>query len=298
MTVLTFDSWVFSSQTSSSDVDGQTTYKIGKSTTASKDSGATWSISYGDGSSSSGDVYWDVVKVGGVSVTKQAVEAAETVSSEFTSDADSDGLLGLAFSSINTVSPTSVKTWFDNAKSGLDSPLWTANLKAGTAGNYNFGYIDSSEYSGSISYASVSTGNGFWEFTGTGYKVGSGTYTTASIDGIADTGTTLLLLPAKIVKAYWSTVDGAENSSSEGGWIFPCSTDLPTFTFGVGSYRGVISGDHLNYSPISTGSSTCYGGLQSDAGIGFAIYGDVMFKSQFVVFDAGNTRLGFAAKAT
>ena len=41
------------------------------------------------------------MKVGGTTVATQAVELANTISSEFQQDA-ADGLLGLAFSSINT----------------------------------------------------------------------------------------------------------------------------------------------------------------------------------------------------
>lgn len=54
----------------------------------------------------------------------------------------------------------------------------------------------------------------------------------------------------------------------------------------------------MNYAPLSQGSSTCFGGIQSDAGVGFSIFGDVFLKSQFVVFEdaSGGPRLGFAAK--
>lgn len=50
--------------------------------------------------------------VGDVTVTAQAVEAAETVSDSFTSDSDIDGLLGLGFNSLNTVSPKAQSTFW------------------------------------------------------------------------------------------------------------------------------------------------------------------------------------------
>lgn len=99
-----------------------------------------------------------------------------------------------------------------------------------------------------------------------------------------------------MVSTYYKQVKGAKNSYSEGGYIFPCSATLPNFTFGVGSYRGVIPGSYMNFAPVT--STECYGGIQSNDGIGFSIYGDILLKAQFVVFDGGNTSLGFASKPT
>lgn len=73
-------------------------------------------------------MYTDKVTVGGLTVASQAVEVAQKVSSSFTADSTIDGLLGLAFSTLNTVSPTPQKTFFDNAKASLDSPVFTADL--------------------------------------------------------------------------------------------------------------------------------------------------------------------------
>ena len=174
-------------------------------------------------------------------------------------------------------------------------PLFTANLRKGAAGNYNFGYIDSSEYTGSITYVPV-TQSAYWQFSASGYAVGSGAFTSSSISGIADTGTTLLYLPSDIVSAYWQQNNGT-NSATYGGYVFPCSQILTSLTIGIGSYQAVVPGTYLNYGPLNSGSNTCFGGLQSDAGFGFAIFGDIFLKSQFVVFNgASPPTLGFAAK--
>ncbi|KAK3936227.1 aspartic peptidase domain-containing protein [Diplogelasinospora grovesii] len=290
------DLWVFSSETPKSEVSGQTVYTPNKSSTAEKLAGATWEITYGDGSSSSGDVYMDKVTVGGLTVSAQAVEAAKQVSDEFTSDSQNDGLLGLAFSTINTVQPTRQKTFFDNAKSALNSPIFTADLKAGKPGHYNFGYIDTGAYTGSITYTPVDNSQGFWMFTSSGYAIGSASFQSTSIEGIADTGTTLLLLPDSVVTAYYKQVSGAKYDSSQGGYVFPCSITLPNFVVGIGSTRITVPAKYINYAPIDSTGRTCFGGVQSDSGIGFAIYGDIALKAAFVVFDGGKTQLGWASK--
>ncbi|KAM0257364.1 hypothetical protein ACHAQJ_004452 [Trichoderma viride] len=290
------DLWVFSSETSKSSASGHSIYTPSKSSTSKKLSGSTWSISYGDGSSSSGDVYTDTVSIGGFSVKAQAVESATKVSSEFVQDTATSGLVGLAWDSGNTVSPRQQKTWFSNAASSLAEPVFTADLNQHADGVYNFGFIDTSLASGSVVYTPVDNSQGFWGFTAAGYSIGGGKLNRSSIDGIADTGTTLLLLDDSIVDAYYNQVDSAEFNNDQEGYVFDCSEDLPAFTFGVGSSSISVSGDLINLAPISEGSSTCFGGLQSNSGIGFSIFGDVAIKAALVVFDLGNTQLGFAQK--
>lgn len=289
---------MFSSELASASTTGHNVYNPSNSKTSKLLTGETWSISYGDGSSASGNVYADTVSVGKTTATSQAVECAETISSQFQSDTGSDGLLGLAFDAINTVTPDKQKTFFDNAKSSLLAPLFTANLKKGAPGSYDFGYIDASKYTGSITYVPVRTANNFWEFTSSGYAIGSAAVKASSIDAIADTGTSLLLLPTAVVTAYYSKVSGSKNDASQGGYTFPCSANLPNITLVIGGYKAVVPGTYINYAPIAAGSKTCFGGIQSNTGVGFSIFGDIFLKSQFVVFDdaSGGPQLGFAAK--
>ncbi|KAJ5639370.1 Penicillopepsin-1 [Penicillium longicatenatum] len=284
------DLWVFSSELSASQRSGHSYYTPGSS--ASLMSGYTWDISYGDGSSASGNVYKDKVIVGGITVSSQAVEAAKKISSEFIEDT-SDGLLGLGFDSINTVSPRAQKTWFSNAQSQLAKPLFGVALKHGEPGVFDFGFTDSSKYTGSLTYTDVDSSEGYWSFSVDGWSAGSASG--QGFSGIADTGTTLLLLADDTVSSYYEQVDSASYSYSEGGYVFDCSADLPDFSVTIGDYTATVSGSLINYASIGGGS--CIGGIQSNSGIGFSIFGDIFLKSQYVVFDASGPQLGFAPQA-
>ncbi|KAG5945079.1 hypothetical protein E4U59_006446 [Claviceps monticola] len=288
------DLWVFSNETAADEVNGQALYEPGKSSTAEYLTGLTWSLLYGDRSNSSGDVFRDVITVGGLTVQKQAVETAKKVSAQFTNDTLSSGLLGLAFNKINKVKPVQQKTFFDNAKESLDAPLFTADLKYHADGEYNFGYIDDKAHNGPITYSPIDSSKGFWNWTSTGYAVGANDFTETPIPNIADTGSSLMLLPDEIVGAYYSAVDGARYDMFQGGFIFDCDTTLPDFTFGVGNAKITIPAKFIKYAP-ATGNE-CYGGLQSSSMIGFNIFGDIALKAALVVFDNGNSRIGWAAK--
>jgi hypothetical protein len=285
------DLWVFSSLQASTQLSGHDYYQANPSKVKS---GYSWRISYGDGSGASGKVYADKVTIGGVTATSQAVEAAASVSAQFSQDRDTDGLVGFAFSDINTVSPVPQNTWFDTVKSSLAKPLFAVNLKYHAAGTYDFGYIDSAKYTGPITYVNVDNSQGFWGFSASGYTVGSGAATRRAISGIVDTGTTLIYIEAAIARAYYSQVSGATVSDSDGGYVFPCSAKLPDFSITVGGVPQVVPGKYINYAPAS--GSLCFGGIQTNEGVGLNIFGDIFLKSKYVIHDVstGSPRLGFA----
>ncbi|KAL5084600.1 hypothetical protein Trisim1_011602 [Trichoderma cf. simile WF8] len=278
------DLWVFSSETDASSSQGHDVYDPSKSTSSKKLDGATWNITYGDQSSSSGDVYTDVVTVGSLTVKTQAVESAQQVSAQFASG-HNDGLVGLAFSSINTVTPTPQKTWFDNIVGSLDSPLFVADLRHETPGSYIFGAVPSA--ASNILYAPIDNSKGFWQFS-TSSDIGG------EFDAIADTGTTLILAGDDLAKAYYQKVQGARLDPVQGGYVFGCNTTLPDFKFTVGEGAITVPGSLVNYAPAGNGE--CFGGIQPSGGLPFTILGDIALKAAHVIFDSGKTQIGWAQK--
>lgn len=109
-----------------------------------------------------------------------------------------------------------------------------------------------------------------------------------------DTGTTLLYLPVDVVTAYYTQIVGAFFDAEYAAWLFPCTSVVPDFTFGIGAYRGVVPGKYIIYEPL--GDDLCYGGIQITPEPGLSIFGDILLKAQFVVFDHAIPRVGFANK--
>lgn len=131
------DLWLFGANATGSIQPTQNRWNASKSTTAKKIKDATWSIRYGDGSGGSGDVYTDVLTVGSIKVSGQAVESANSVSAQYSGSdilgSPISGIVGFAFDLQNRAKPKQ-KTPFSNMKSHLTKPVFTVDLKhqAGT----------------------------------------------------------------------------------------------------------------------------------------------------------------------
>ncbi|KAI3324383.1 acid protease [Xylariaceae sp. AK1471] len=291
------DLWVFNTQLSAAATQGHALYDPSSSATFKLMNNAQFQISYGDGSGAEGTVGTDVVNIGGAEVQAQAVELATAVSQSFVDDTATDGLLGLAFSTINTVQPQPQKTFFDNVMPSLAEPLFTADLRAGANGAYEFGRIDTTKFTGDMTFVNIDNSQGFWQFGSEQFAVDGGNAQTsvAGNQAIADTGTTLLLADPAVASAYYQQVQGAQNDTQQGGFTIPCDAKLPDLQLAVGdSAMATIKGADLNFAPVDANGQTCFGGLQAGQSGGLQVYGDIFFKSNFVVFNGGNNSLGFA----
>ena len=169
--------------------------------------------------------------------------------------------------------PTPQKTLFTNLRSSLSSPVLSADLRHQEVGCYTFGAIPSNQYTPPLTYTSVNTARGLWEFSPAGYGVGSNTTLNASssdlekLIGIVDTGTTLMLLDDTIVQTYYEHVPTARFEGGLEAWVFDCGVagNLPDFRVKVGSkgqskgqgeFEAVVPGAYLNYAPNPDGSTS------------------------------------------
>ncbi|RPD67480.1 acid protease [Lentinus tigrinus ALCF2SS1-7] len=291
------DLWVWSSELAhASRYKGHNVYDPKKSSTAKKASGS-WNISYGDGSSASGNVYNETVTVGDIAIPGQAVELAEELSPSFLQDGGNDGLLGLAWPAINTVSPKPVATPVENMinKKLIDPPVFTVKLGRGDeAGFYSFGFIDTSVTTDEITYTSVDNYQGFWQVPSTSWTLNGSTKNRSGNTTILDTGTTLLLVSDDVVDELYGAIEGAQFDNEQGGYKFPSSATLPDVSFAVGDKLYKVSGQDLAFA--DAGDGFVFGGIQSRGNLDFDIFGDIFLKNVYVVFNQGETTVGLAQR--
>jgi len=210
-----------------------------------------------------------------------------------------DGLLGLAWGSINTVQPQQVQTPVENMITQQDIPknaeLFTVNLGSWRdaqdpdkgASFYTFGYIDQDVVTASgqeISYTPIDNSQGFWQFSSTSATVNGTTVDQSGNSAIADTGTTLALVSDATCKAIYDAIPGATYDNTQQGYIFPnnlTADQLPVVTFAVGDKQFAVQKEDLSFA--DAGNNMVYGGIQSRGTMTFDILGDTFLKSIYAV---------------
>lgn len=302
------DLWVWSTElpknilSQANSQNQQVAFDPSKSSTFKKLNGETWKIQYGDSSSASGDVGTDVVDLGGLKVQNQAVELAKELSQQF-AQGNGSGLLGLAFSSINTVSPDSQKTPVDNiiAQKSAQQQLFTAYLGSWRdtdeadkgASFYTFGYIDQDVMTAAgattPNYADVDSSQGFWQIQSASATINGTTVTRSKNTSIMDTGTTLCLVDDSLVEAVYKAIPGSQYDQNSQGYVFPSKTsadDLPDIQLAIGDDMVAFQKEDLGFA--DAGNGMVYGSIQSRGSMDMDIYGDAVLKAMYAIFDMNN----------
>ncbi|KAF8895841.1 aspartic protease [Gymnopilus junonius] len=292
-------------------VGAGTTYV--KTSTSTKTSNSV-SVSYGSGSFS-GTEYTDTVTIGsGLTITKQSIGVAST-SSGFQGV---DGILGigpldLTQGTLSPASSSTIPTVTDNLFSqgtiSADSigisfePSQTGN---DLNGEITWGGVDSSKYTGSITYIPVTSTYPASAYWGINQSIRYGTSTTilSSTAGIVDTGTTLILIATNGFTKYKSATGATLDSNT--GLLAISSTNfnnLSSLFFTTGGTTFELTANAqiwpraLN-TDIGGSSSKIYlitADLGSNSGQGLDFINGQSFLERFYsVFDTANNRVGLA----
>ncbi|CAF0999471.1 unnamed protein product [Adineta steineri] len=310
------DLWVPSIQCHSS-CENKAKYDSNKSNT-SRANGAAFRIVYGDGSFANGVFVNDTVTIGDLSILNQAFAQAKNISGFSTSTFD--GVLGLAYSSLGTSGQTSIfyNMWQQGLitnpifsfyfnpyiyiiiDSLLNISLFISDPDAYPGGELIFGDVDSSKYSGSITYVNVII-HAYWEFMMNNIQVNN-TIICSNCRAILDTGTTLIIGP-KIQIALLHRTIGAIFDEETGLYMVDCYTRLlssfPDVNFSIGNSTFTLS--VLQYLLIFNDDDKyiCYTvfqgvNLHDNTGALIWILGDYFLNRFYSIYDLNLNRIGLA----
>uniref|UniRef100_A0A6P4DZ14 Lysosomal aspartic protease-like n=1 Tax=Drosophila rhopaloa TaxID=1041015 RepID=A0A6P4DZ14_DRORH len=293
--------WVYSSKCPDTfkPCASQQKYNSSASTTY-KALNATFSIQYGsnrDGEiiALSGFQSQDTVNIAGFSIKNQtfaevtnAPEAAAFLKSEFV------GIMGLGFSNIaiDNITPP----FFNLVTQGLIKKavfsiyLNRNGTNAINGGELILGGTDSGLYSGCLTYVPVST-PGYWQFTMKSAKV-SGFSFCDNCEAILDVGTSLIVVPEKLLTSINQILGILDKNSSNSVFFVDCSTisDLPDFIFTIAhrEFRLKSTDYVLRYG------DTCVSGFTSLKGNTLLILGEVFLGVYYTVYDTFYKLIGIA----
>ncbi|KAI7834958.1 aspartic peptidase domain-containing protein [Kickxella alabastrina] len=266
-----------------------------------KAEGRKWGISYGDGSFASGYTIRDTVTIGNLTVPNQVVGLATNESRAYQIDIV-DGLLGLAYSGVSFI--PGVTTFLDNILENdyLAEPIFSVYItekdKNDYAGEYLFGAIDKTRYSGELTWVPLHKPK-FWEVMLDDVSLNFDSFTKMGLDikgsAIIDTGTTLIVMSDDQATEFHRGIPSAQNNEIY-GWIMPCNTEtvLPgNLTFTIGGVDFAVPVKNLMREPVKGLDGWCFSAVTSGAS-NFIILGDVFLRSNYVVFDRRNARVGIA----
>ncbi|KAH7322101.1 acid protease [Rhizoctonia solani] len=288
------DLWVPSSSCVEERCTSKNTYDASKSS-SSKIQNGEFRITYGDGSGVSGPVYADTVTVAGLSAEGQLFSPINQTSGM--EDYGTDGLMGLAFKSISQINaPTFIDTLFSQNK--IPKPIFSMRLASAPGSELYIGGTNPSKYTGEITYTPL-TNQTYWLVDGSASANGQEGFNGKMI---IDSGTTAILGPYNSVWNWWSRVPGSasclpRDCGAPGYFTYPCANG-PSVSFNFGGRGFPVAAEDFSLGSLSRNSSICVGAIGIlDTPENAWVVGDAFMKGVYTVFDASESRVGFATPA-
>ncbi|KAM3532974.1 hypothetical protein MY4038_003789 [Beauveria bassiana] len=281
----------------------------------SKDTGHSVQVGYGSGGFY-GEEYLDTVTIAGLSVSGQGVGVA-SYSQGFNQGVDGIFGVGPVALTKNTVADeATVPTFLNNLfkKKLIPEEVFSVYFHPETGGDSNdvngeltFGGVDSTKFSGQISYVPTQKSGGAAPFWGVSASFQYGSKKLGNTNaGIVDTGTTLIALPDAAYKAFLTASGGAYDQATQ----FVRYSKRPTSSFSItlGSTTYTLAPDQYlvpkdQYANLEGFNPSYYYAWIGDGGSGVDEYGnavpDAVIGQKFLehyysVYDTTNSRVGFA----
>jgi len=212
-----------------------------------------------------------------------------------------DGILGLAWGSISVDGiPPVFQTMVEQGL--VDQPVFSFYLSgaSGTPGELVLGGIDSSHYTGELVYVPLISET-YWEAALDGMTVG-GTSVTTATKVVIDSGTSILAGPSSEVAALAQAFGATPFPLNPKEYTIDCTkgASLPDVIVNIGGQSFNIPASQYIINPAGPGQPAPFC-LLGFTGIDIPsprgplwIMGDVFMRVNYVVFDWGQQRLGFA----
>ncbi|KAG0047733.1 hypothetical protein BGZ83_007251 [Gryganskiella cystojenkinii] len=308
------DLWVSSVNCVSSSCLSLRRFNPARSRTFQQD-GRTWSVNYADNLQVSGVLGKDDITVAGIGIQNQIFGLAN-INVGSTQPTGIDGILGLGFDINSDVKgvATPVTNMMDQQQ--IDQKIvsvWlnkavNQDASLSNGGEFIFGGVDPSLYTGSITYVQVNSQTD-WRVPVEQLFIGRKelSLSAAASNAIIDTGSSWILFPEYLATAFHRLIPNSQFDPKL-GWLVPCALansrsvgDL-TFVFSGQKFSVPISdivilkSEYNGYCLSAIDSWGEYAGHGGQSGL---LLGDLFIKNQYVVFDYTpnpSPRIGFAKK--
>ncbi|KAI0004995.1 endopeptidase [Russula compacta] len=259
-----------------------------------KKNGSAFEIKYGSGSME-GFISRDHLRIGDLTIEGQLFAEAVKEPGLAFAFGKFDGILGLAYDtiSVNRVTPP----FYEMINQGLiDEPVFSFRLGSSEddGGEVVFGGIDSSAYSGPITYVPVRR-RAYWEVELEKVGFGDEELELENTGAAIDTGTSLIVLPSDIAEMLNAQI-GAKRSWN-GQYLVDCSKvpDLPDFSFFFNGKAYPLRGsDYVLEVQGTCISSFIPMDISLPDGSLLWIVGDVFLRRYYTVYDLARDAVGFA----
>ena len=267
--------------------------------------------------------------MGGYSVAGQTFAVCDTLSSGLIADSLS-GIMGLSWQALAYSKGTSIVPLYSDACATYTDwtaiPWWLNLVNSGSwsqplfgfylaryrdvvgasrletdGGKATFGYLDSSLYTGDVTYVSVPDNSQYWRIPMDSVTMQGTSISLDAGNSVAvDTGTTLIGGPSDTVRVIYEAIDGARQMTGNyrNYYEYPCTTNID-FVLTFGGYSIHITDKDFNLGRYGSDPAYCTGAvfvqaLPSGSPIQW-IVGDTALKNTYTVFRASPPAVGFAA---